>query len=127
MGDKETTHVEETKDLTLGDLESLDAIVGLGQNAASLLKTFGTVTFYVDEQGKVRLANSLLVYLDASLAHPPDDVEPRFVRPIITAGKPQYVAKRPDGSLWEVEFPRPELDEPADGASDESILEESSQ
>jgi hypothetical protein len=114
----ETTTPEE-KDLTLKDLETADSVVQLGRTAVSMLKSFGTSTFVVDEQGCVRLASPYQVYIDESIAHPPDGVEPVFVRPIITSRKPQYVAQRPDGSLWEVEFPPPKLDE-----TDESVQED---
>ena len=101
----------ETKDLTLRDLETTDALVELGRNAVEMLKSFGTSTFLLDEQGKVRVANPLHVYIDDRMAHPPEGVEPVFVRPILTDGKPQYVAKKPDGSLWEVEYRIPEAAE----------------
>lgn len=101
----EDNRTPETKDLTLKELETADAIVELGRNAVEMLKSFGTATFVLDEQMKVRIANPLHVYIDERVAHPPPGVEPKYVRPILTAGKPQYVAKKPDGSLWEVEYP----------------------
>jgi hypothetical protein len=124
VSDEEKAHIEETKDLTVSDLESLDAFVGLGYSAAEMLKSFGSATFLVDEEGKIRLANPLNVYIDTSLAHPPDGVEARFVRPLITDGKPQYVAKKPDGSLWQIEYSSPLLDESLDGELESFTSEE---
>lgn len=92
------------KDLTVGDLGTPDAVVWVGSNACEFLRAFGTVTFYIDEAGCVRVANPLNVYLTDELAHPPEGVEPTFVRPILSDRKPQYVARKPDGSLWEVEY-----------------------
>lgn len=109
VADQETAPEEERQDLTLDRLETLDAIVEVGRTAVSMIKSFGSVCLLVDEQGHIRCANPLMVYFDHQLAHPPEGVEPVFVRPILTAAKPQYVAKKPDGSLWEVEYPRPEL------------------
>jgi hypothetical protein len=108
--DQEQTS-EERKDLTLNELETLDSIVELGRQAASMLRSFGSVSFLIDESGNVRLANPLMVFFDHQLAHPPDGVEPVFVRPILTQARPQFVAKKPDGSLWEVEYPRPEIED----------------
>lgn len=111
VNDQEPTSEEERKDLTLEDLETLDSIVELGRLAVSLLKSFGTAAFLIDEQGQVRTANPYMVFFDGQMAHPPEGVEPEFVRPILTNSRPQFVAKKPDGSLWEVEYPRPELED----------------
>lgn len=98
---------EEQVELTIGNLGSLEAVFELGRQAASMLQSFGSASFLIDEQHQIRLANPLMVYFDGSLAHPPDGVDPVFVRPVLTAGRPQFVAKKPDGSLWEVEYPLP--------------------
>lgn len=101
----------ETKDLTVEDLASLDSFVELGRQCASMLHSFGCAAFLVDEQGTVRLANPLMVFFDSQVAYAPPNTEPRYVRPILTKGRPTFVAKRPDGSLWEVEYPDPTLEE----------------
>lgn len=116
ISDQKESDVLEEKDLTLDNIDTADSIVQLGRTAASMLMSFGTATFVLDEQGGVRLASPYQVYINEEVAHPPEGVEPVYVRPIITNRKPQYVAKMSDGSLWEVEFPNPKLDEP-----DESV------
>lgn len=95
---------DEVQDLTLPNLDTVDAIFELGRQTASMLKSFGSASFLVDEQGAVRLVNPLLVFFDHRASNVPE-TEPVFVRPILTNGRPQFVAKKPDGSLWEVEYP----------------------
>jgi hypothetical protein len=105
---------EEAVELDALTLASPAGVVALGQMAATSLQAFGTCTFILDEQGKVRIVNHFHVFVSAEAAYPPPGQEPVFVRPVLTNKKPQYVAVRPeDGSVWEVEFqtPVPEVEE----------------
>ncbi len=114
---------EHNIELDLSRISEPAAVVLLGRLASTMLQMFGTCTFVVDEQRKVRTVNQLNVYIDQGEARPPTGVEPRFVRPIITNRKPQFVAIHPkDGSIWEVEFPRLEQgnEAPQDGAPTEN-------
>lgn len=95
---------EEGEDLTLENIASADAVVYLGKIVVTQLLSFGTCTLIADEQGSIRTLNPYSVFVDGDAAHPPEGVEPVFVRPILTQRRPQYVARKEDGTLWEIEY-----------------------
>lgn len=102
--DEEVPTPEREEDLTLQNINSVAAVVHLGKVAGSQLLSFGTCTLIADEQGYIRVLNPHSVFVDSEAAHPPEGVEPVFVRPILTNRRPQFVARKEDGSLWEVEY-----------------------
>ena len=95
---------ERVEDLTLANISSVASVVYLGKVAAAQLLSFGTCTLIADERGDIRALNPHNVFVDAQTSHPPEGIEPTFVRPILTNRRPQYVARKEDGSLWEVEY-----------------------
>lgn len=98
---------EEKKiDLQRSHLSNPRTQLWLGSLASTQLLVMGTVTFFLGEDGKVRVANPLHVYLDgkAMIDDESDEERPfRWVRPVIGEAKPQYVAWK-DNALWEIEF-----------------------
>ena len=102
---------EENKvDLKKGHLTNQATQMWLGKLVAVQLKAVGTVTLFLGEDGNIRLANPLHVYLDGPAMMQDEDFGERpfrWVRPVVGEGKPQYAAWR-DDVLWEVEF----VDEP---------------
>jgi len=97
------TDEEESVDLTLDNLATEDGIVHLGVLCVQGLQQFGCVTLYADEGGGINLANPIGVFLNAGAVKAPDR-PPKFIRPILLNGRPQFVAMK-EGTLWEVEYP----------------------
>jgi hypothetical protein len=97
----------ELVDLTIDTLNDPQCIFGLGAQAATALRTVGSCTFVLAEDGSIHLLNHFDVFINAKSAIAPKGVEPRFLRPILTNKRPQFVAIREDGSIWEVEYPDP--------------------
>jgi len=88
------------------DLDREDAMYFLGLMAAHSLKTFGQVNMMIAANDRVCIANPIHVYFDAGAYVHEDLAElPPFQwkRPIVSEGRPQYVAWR-EGELWEIEF-----------------------
>lgn len=86
-----------------------DAIIRLGNIAAAMLLKMGAAAFYLDEAGSVQAANPVYVYFDHKAFGVPDG-RVRYVRPVMTDGRPQMVALR-DGEPWEIEvLPEEEVD-----------------
>jgi len=78
----------------------------LGALVSVQLQAVGTITLFLGEDGKVRVANPLHVYLgpQAMIDDESEDERPfRWVRPVIGEAKPQFAAWR-DDTLWEIEF-----------------------
>lgn len=92
------------RDITLDNIDSPEAQIWLGLLTADQLKAMGSVTLFVAEDGGIRAANPLHVYLDGPEVYEglPSN-RYRWLRPIVGEMKPQYVAWR-DGQLWEIEF-----------------------
>lgn len=111
---------ERSVDATLELLDrkesALDLVAWVGSLVTSLLLSDGIVTLFIqderDNEGLepsqrkrfIRLAPLTQVYLDAQAL---TDTAPyrikRYVRPIRTTGRPQFVARK-EGELWEVEL-----------------------
>lgn len=94
-------------ELNRSHLSSPNTQLWLGGLAAHQLQTMGTVTLFLGEDGKVRVANPVHVYLgpeamvdDESSGQVP---RVRWLRPIVGEAKPQMAAWK-DGMLWEVEI-----------------------
>jgi len=89
------------------DLLRDDAVYFIGLMAAKSLMTFGQITLVMGASETVCVANPTQVYLDAGAIIDDEglsEVPPfKWVRPILSSGRPQYVAWR-DGELWEIEF-----------------------
>lgn len=94
---------EKPKDVSIRNLDEPDVLAWLAALCSVHLKVAGSVTFFIDEDGYVQLANPLGVFLDIERMKAPEKPY-RFVRPIITDGRPQYIAVREDGTIWEIEF-----------------------
>jgi hypothetical protein len=78
----------------------------LGGLVCKQLQAMGTITLFLSEDdGKVRIANPLHVYLgsQAMIDEDSDDRPFRWLRPVVGEAKPQFVAWR-NGDLWEIEF-----------------------
>lgn len=73
----------------------------LGDLVCQLLRAAASATLYIDEQGAVRIANPLYVYLDPRVECAPERGY-RLVRPIITDHRPRLAVLH-EGQLWEVE------------------------
>lgn len=102
----EKKKAEQKVDLTRHHLSNPRTQLWLGSLAATHLNAVGTVTLFLGEDGKVRVANPLHVYLDGPAMMGDEDFGKRsfrWVRPVVGEAKPQYAAWK-DGTLWEVEF-----------------------
>lgn len=93
-------------DLLRNHLDSPGVHVWLGKLAAQHLKIVGSVTLFLGEDHKIRIANPEDVYLGPQAVI--DEVERgdrpvRWVRPVAREAKPKLAALR-DGALWEIEF-----------------------
>lgn len=94
---------QQPDDVTIADLDRPEVITWLGVLAAMSLQKSGVVTFFVDDAGAVQLANPLGVFLDIKRMQAP--TKPfRFVRPILMSSRPQFIAFKNDGTLWEIEY-----------------------
>jgi len=113
---------QESADATIELLDSNktagDLVVWLGSLAASMLMKDGVVTLFVQDEREnpalppdqrkrfIRWAPPTLVDIDSRALTESQDSRyriKRFVRPIRTTGRPQFVARK-DGELWEVEL-----------------------
>jgi hypothetical protein len=94
---------QQPNEVSIADLDKMEVVTWLGVLAAMSLQKAGVVTFFVDDAGTVQLANPLGVFLDIRRMQAP--TKPfRFVRPILMNNRPQYVAIKNDGTLWEIEY-----------------------
>lgn len=93
-------------EVTLEHLDAPGIQSWIGGLAASQLKAMGTVTLFIGDDNKLRVANPVHVYLGPEAVIDEDEQEPRpfrWVRPILGEAKPQFAAWK-DGTLWEIEF-----------------------
>ena len=90
--------------LSKEDLRQKANLLHLGELCAAALASQGQIHLFLHEDGTLRIANPLHVYLDAA-ALSEDGHQPKFRwrRPVLGADKPQYVAWR-DSQLWEIEI-----------------------
>lgn len=95
--------VQEGPEINRTNLDSLGAVATLGAWAAAFLKECGKAVFVLNPEGEVTWANPVLVDVPIDSVKDLSDRPYRFVRPILTDGRPQFVALR-DGRLWEIEF-----------------------
>ena len=92
-------------ELKMGEFnEDPDALIKLGILAVGLLERFGTVTLMVDDDGGVSYVNPVHVFISNAVCAPPPGKVPRRTRPIILAGRPQFVDIDEDGTVYEVEY-----------------------
>jgi len=99
---------EQMEMVTVGaeELRRRDVIFHLGELVAAGLTSVGQITMFKNPDGNVVIANPVHVYMAAGavLEDEGDDIPPfRWVRPILTSGRPQYAAWKGD-QLWEIEF-----------------------
>lgn len=90
--------------ITTENMGEPESVGTLGLMAAANLVHYGLCTFIVDPDGRVRTMNPFNVFIDGAAVHPPDGKEPKLIRPIMTAPRPQYVAIDAEGVIWEAEF-----------------------
>lgn len=94
-----------------------DAIIRLGNIAAAMLLKMGAAAFYLAGDGSVQAANPAHVYFDNKAFGVPDG-DVRYVRPVVTDGRPQMVAMK-DGEPWEIEVvPKEEADAEDQGSEE---------
>lgn len=92
--------------ITRAKLSEGDAVITIGAIAAKHLRRLGVVTMVIDQDEEVRVANPLFVYIDEQAFNRAEmNEELRYIRPIVSDGKPQLVAFKGD-ELWEVEVRR---------------------
>lgn len=98
-------------EVTLEHLDAPGIQSWIGGMAAKQLKAMGTITLFIGEDNKLRVANPVHVYLGpgAVIDEEQEDRSFRWVRPIIGEAKPQFAAWK-DGTLWEIEFTDDKLD-----------------
>ena len=92
--------------LTRDNVLSPPAIAALGLMCARALQAVGVVTLIVRPDLSIGYVSPQDVYLDrnAAVVDPENEKRPvRYVRPVLSDGKPHYVGWK-DGALWEVEF-----------------------
>ncbi|NNL46950.1 MAG: hypothetical protein HKO76_01110 [Acidimicrobiia bacterium] len=102
----EDTKKREEIDLDHAHLDRPGVHIWLGKLVAQHLKVLGSVTLFLGEDHKIRIANPEDVYLGPQAVI--DEVENgnrsvRWVKPIERAAKPKLAALK-DGALWEIEF-----------------------
>lgn len=84
--------------------EDPDALIKLGILAVGLLERFGTATLMVDDDGGVSYVNPVHVFILNAVRTPPPGKVPRRTRPIVLAGRPQFVDIDENGVVYEVEY-----------------------
>lgn len=92
----------QTAEMTKENLDSPAAAEMLATIAVASLKQYGQVSFILRPDGGVAFANPVHVYFHPQSVEDLGGRPYRFVRPIVGAGKPNFVLWR-DGILWEVE------------------------
>lgn len=102
----------EEQDLTVASLATEGAVVYLGQLGSLLLREVGTVTFFADVDGSIRVANPLYVYLDPKVRDDQKSISYRLLRPVVSDGQPRYAVVH-NGRLWEVEFDEEAVAQPS--------------
>lgn len=105
---------EEGDPITRDNVLSKPAIATLGLVCGRALQALGVVTLIVRPDGTVGYVSPQDVYIEknAAVCDPEHEAKPfRYVRPILSDGKPHYVAWK-DATLWEIAFEESEASEP---------------
>lgn len=100
------TEKREEVDVHRNHLSNPRTQLWLGSMVATHLLKMGTITLFLGDDGKLRTANPLHVYLgpQALIDDESDGERPfRWVRPVVGEAKPQFAAWK-DNTLWEIEF-----------------------
>jgi len=103
---KQLEHAMKTVDVGQEELRRRDVIFHLGELAAAGLNSVGQITMFKNPDGNVCIANPVHVYFapGAILEDDGEETPPfKWVRPILSSGRPQYAAWKGD-RLWEIEF-----------------------
>jgi len=111
---------EQGIDVTIDNLMNPDACLALGALAAQALKSLGEVTLVVRVDGAITYANPAKVHIERDAVPDPELLARPFhyVRPILSDGKPRFVAWK-DRVLWEIAFD-PDQGQTIKGDHDES-------